>query len=94
MEPVEDPCEAGNLPFVEAGAQSAVERDGHVAQSEKERVAGGGQLDNVDAAVGRVAMASDQSVGLHGVEVVGQRRALNADGFGDLALIRESLRFE
>ena len=59
----------------------------------KGRLAILGQLYAVDATIVRIALASDQPVGLHRVEVMGQGRPLDPQGLGELTLVGEAFDF-
>lgn len=85
-EPLEVAAERVELGPAEAGTQPAVEGDDRVEQGEEERLAGVGELDELRAAVLRRATAGHQAGVLHPLEVVGERRALDADGGRDVAL--------
>ena len=67
-------------------AQAFVEGHRGLAEAKECRIALGGQLDALDPAVLRVPCAGDESGALEAVEMVGQRRSLDADGLGQLAL--------
>ena len=94
VQPVEHAAKRRHFVIAEAGPQLAVEPDGRRAQALEQCLARLGQLDDVDAPVVRLAAAGEQARGLHGVEVVGQRGALDADSLGHLALIGRPLRLE
>jgi 16S rRNA (adenine(1408)-N(1))-methyltransferase len=93
-QPVEQAREGRHVIVTEPRAQAPVEGDGRRAQAVEEGLAGLGELDEVDATVRRVGAARDQAGGLHGVEVVGEGRALDADRLGEPALVGRPLRLE
>jgi hypothetical protein len=70
----------------EPGPQPLVEGEGRLPEADEQRVAVGGQLHQVQAAVAGIPAAGDQPGCLHRVQVVGERGALDADRFGELAL--------
>jgi len=84
------PAEHGSQPFeVEVGqavAQPVVEGGRCAPEPEKGLLSGRGQLDDVGAPVSRVPGAGDQSLRVHGVEVVCQRRLPHADRLGEVPL--------
>ena len=71
----------------EAGAQPPVERERGVAQSQERGLAGIRQLDHVDAAVDVIAAAGEQAIGLHRVQMMGERGLAHTDGRRQLALV-------
>ena len=93
-QPVEQAREGNYIVGGEAGAELPVEGDGRGAQAVEEGLARVGQLDDVDAAVRGVAVAGEQAVSLHGVEVVGQGCALDTDSLGQLALVGQRVGLE
>src|SRR5919108_3141882 len=88
-EPGQERLELARLAVGEARAQASIEGHGRVPQAEEERVALGGQLDQVQAAVGRIAAPGDQAGRLHRVQVMGERGSLDPDRLGELALAGE-----
>ena len=88
-EPGQQGFELAGFGVGEAGAQSLVEGRGRVPQAEEERVAVGGQLDQVQAAVRRIPAPGHQPGGLHRVQVMGERGSLDPDRLGELALTGE-----
>jgi len=73
-EPGEQAAQAGDLFLADAAPQSLVEGRRGVAEPAEHLLAGLRELDDVDAAVRRIALPGDQASDLHGVEVMGQRR--------------------
>ena len=71
-----------------------VERNRHFRQSLEDRLALVGQLQHVNTSVGGITAPGHQTLLLHRVEVVGERRALDPCGSGDLALIGTGMRLE
>jgi len=68
--------------FGDAAAQALVKLDGGRAQQQELLIASGRELDDVDAAVRRIAVTADQARLLHRVEMVGQRRFPDPDRLG------------
>jgi len=68
--------------FADAAAQALVKLDGGGAQHQELLIAGRRELDDVDAAVRRIAVPADQARLLHCVEMVGQRRLPDPDRLG------------
>jgi len=70
----------------EPGPQPLIEGESHLPQTGEQRVAVGGQPDQVQAAVAGIAAPGDQPGRLHRVQVVGHRGTLDADRAGEFAL--------
>jgi lysophospholipase L1-like esterase len=79
---LEQAAQARDFLFVDAAAQALVELDGGGAQHQELLIASRRELDDVDAAVRRIAVTADQARLLHCVEVVGQRRLPDPDRLG------------
>jgi lysophospholipase L1-like esterase len=72
-EPHEQVAQPRELVFADVAAQALVEIDRGGAQYHEHLIAGWRELDNVDAAVRRMAVPADQACLLHRGEMVGQR---------------------
>jgi lysophospholipase L1-like esterase len=79
---LEQAAQARDFLFADAAAQALVELDGGGAQHQELLIASRRELDDVDAAVRRIAVTADQARLLHCVEVVGQRRLPDPDRLG------------
>jgi hypothetical protein len=82
------------VPIGNSGAQTSVEPDRSLRQSLEEDFAFLGQFQDMDPAIGGVALPCHQPLRFHAVEVVRQCRALDPGRLGNLALIRSGVRFE
>ena len=83
---IEKVTELRELSFGEPVAEALIEGDDLLQERREQLLAGGRELDLVDAAIRRVAPAGHEPRGFHLVQVVGEGWALDADLFGDLAL--------
>src|SRR5437763_17179037 len=85
----------GDLSFlVQPTPETPIKGHRRVAQREEEVVAGGGQLDALDATVGRVADAADETLLLEVVQVVGEGGALDANQLGEGTLVVDLPRLQ
>lgn len=79
---------------VEAIPEPFVERHCYTPQAEKRGLAAFRQRHVLDAPVRAIAPPHDKALVFHRVEVVGECRLLDADGFGKLALVCNAMRLE
>ena len=87
LQPAEQLCEVRNVVVGYAASQPLIERDGHAAQPVEGGLAVFGQPDQVDAAVCRVTPTGDKPLGIHGVQVVGERGLPDPHGVGEFPLV-------
>ena len=84
---LQQPVELREVAFVKTVSQALVELDHLLAEREKHRLSGVGELDVLDTPVVRITPAAHETGRFHPIQVVGKGRALDADGLGDVALV-------
>ena len=93
FQPAQQACEQIYVFVAEAGPQPLIKVCRRAAQPLEGGLTGVGQLDQMDAPVGRIPPAGDKPLLVHRVQVVGEGRLPDSDRRGQFTLIAQALTY-